>query len=184
MATGDGQRLKNGQVLRLTLAYQAGEALLDRVAQLAKEDWRRLGVVVELLPMDSKTFDESTSGNTAYRGLSLYPWVMDPSADGMTFWTAENIPTESNSTGQNVCRWRNPESDDLLRRATETLDPVLRRELLMRQQRIWADELPAMPLFFHDEISVHRSELEDWRPTGSETPVTWNCASWRWRERH
>jgi peptide/nickel transport system substrate-binding protein len=175
-----GLRSKDGRTLRLSLAYQAGETLLDRVAQMVKEDWRQLGVALELRPMDAKTFDESTSGNTAYQGLALYPWVMDPSADGMTFWTSDNIPTEKNKTGQNVCRWHNTASDDFLRRATETLDPALRRDLLWQQQRIWAEELPAIPLFFHEEISVHHRDLRCWKPTGTDTPVTWNCYEWRW----
>ena len=73
---------------------------------------------------------------------------MDPSADGMTFWTSDNIPTDENPNGQNTCRWRNARSDRLLTAATRTLDPKKLRELMWQEQRIWSDELPAIPLFF------------------------------------
>ncbi|HEV3260648.1 MAG TPA: peptide ABC transporter substrate-binding protein [Gemmataceae bacterium] len=178
-----GLRFKDGRPLRLTLTYTAGEPLTDRMAQMAKEDWRLLGVELNLRPVDSQKFAETSAESRAYQGLSLYAWVMDPSADGMTFWTSDNIPTDENPNGQNTCRWRNARSDRLLTAATRTLDPKSRRELMWREQRIWTDELPAIPLFFRQEISVHHRDLLGWRPTGTDTPVTWNCYEWRWGER-
>ena len=175
----DGVRLKEGQPLRLTLTYTAGEPLTDRLAQMIQADWRPLGVDLALRPLDSNQFDDSAA-NLNYQGLSLYAWVMDPSADGITFWTSDNIPTPSNPSGQNTCRWRNPESDRLLQEATRALDGKARRDLLWQQQRIWAEELPVIPLFFREEISVRHRDLQGWRPTGTETPITWNCWEWRW----
>jgi peptide/nickel transport system substrate-binding protein len=177
-----GVRVTDGQPLRLVLTFPAGEPLTDRIAQLVQEDWRLLGVELSLRPLDARKFSESSAENRAYQGLSLYPWVLDPSADGITFWTSANIPTDANPTGQNVCRWRHARSDELLRRATETLDRAHRRELLWEQQRLWAEELPAIPLFFHRDLSIRHRDLRNWRPTGSDTPVTWNCYEWRWAQ--
>jgi peptide/nickel transport system substrate-binding protein len=64
--------------------------------------------------------------------------------------------------------------------ATQTLDLSRRRELLWEQQRLWAEDLPAMPLFFEPEVSIRHRDLAGWRPTGTDTPVTWNCYEWRW----
>jgi peptide/nickel transport system substrate-binding protein len=144
----DGSRRKGGRVLRLPLKYAAGEPLTDRAAQMIKEDWRRIGVEVNLSPQDEKAFGDSSAANRAYQGLSLSLWIMDPSADGITFWTSASIPTDANPTGQNTCRWRNARSDELLFAATRTLDRGERVRLLREQQRIWADELPAVPLYF------------------------------------
>jgi peptide/nickel transport system substrate-binding protein len=177
----NGLRSKEYLALQLTLSYLAGDALMDRVAQIVKEDWRVLGVDLHLQPMEAKHFGELSSKNLEYKGLSLYSWIMDPSADGITFWTAENIPTVDKLSGQNACRWRNARSDELLYRATQTFDLPRRRELLWEQQRLWADDLPAIPLFFQQEVSIRRHDLEGWRPTGTDTPVTWNCFEWRWR---
>src|SRR4029077_14803042 len=116
----NGLRRKDGRPLRLPLKYPIGEPLTDRAAQMIKEDWRYLGVEVNLVPTEPKQFDESSAANRNYLGLSLYPWIMDPSADGMTFWTSAQIPTDVNPSGQNNCRWRNAASDDLLSRATRT----------------------------------------------------------------
>src|SRR5262249_21353088 len=153
----------------------------DRIAQMVKEDWRSLGVDLILRPLEVKQFGENSAANRAYQGLSLYHWVMDPSADGITFWTSANIPTEEQPTGQNVCRWRNARSDDLLTQAAQTFDAARRRDLLLEQQRIWAEELPAIPLFFKPEVSVRHRALQGWRPTGTDTPITWNCCEWHWR---
>jgi peptide/nickel transport system substrate-binding protein len=178
---GDGPRSKEGQLLQLPLTFVAGDILMDRVAQYVKEDWRSLGVDLHLQPLEAGVFNETSSRNLEYKGLSLYSWIMDPSADGITFWTAENIPTADKLTGQNACRWRNARSDELLHQATQTFDLTRRRELLWKQQRIWARDLPAIPLFFQQEVSIRRHDLEGWRPTGTDTPVTWNCYDWRWK---
>src|SRR5262249_35816000 len=111
----NGLRYRDGRAFRLTLTYPAGEPITDRIAQIIKEDWRPLGLDLNLRPLDPKKFSENSAENRAYQGLSLYVWILDPNADGITFWTSDNIPTEENPTGQNLCRWRNAESDDLLR---------------------------------------------------------------------
>ncbi len=175
-----GVRSRDGRRLELTLKYPADEPITDRVAQLVKEDWRRLGVLLSLRPEDTKKFSETSAENLAYQGLSLYTWIMDPSADGITFWTTENIPTEDRPANQNIPRWRNPRSDALLYRATETLDANERRRLLWEQQRLWAEDLPAIPLFFQQEVSIRHRRLQGWRPTGTDTPITWNCPAWHW----
>jgi peptide/nickel transport system substrate-binding protein len=177
-----GVRTKDGRELHLTLTFQAGDLLSERVAQTAKEDWRQLGVDLALRPVDAKKFGETSAASRAYQGLSLYPWIMDPSADGITFWTSHNIPTDDKPTGQNACRWRNLRSDDLLQQASQTLDSARRRDLLWQQQRIWAEELPAMPLFFLPEVSIRHRDLRGWKATGTDTPITWNCFEWRWQK--
>jgi peptide/nickel transport system substrate-binding protein len=174
-----GVRFKDGKPLRLTLSYAADEPLSDRIAQMAREDWRLIGVELNLRPQDAKQFNDTTAGLT-YQGLSLYCWVMDPSADGITFWTAANIPTTEKSAGQNACHWRNARSDALLQQATRAFDVEKRRALLWQEQRIWAEELPDIPLWFREEITIRHRLLRGWRPTGTETPVTWNCHEWRW----
>jgi peptide/nickel transport system substrate-binding protein len=176
----DGIRIKDDKALRLMLTYVAGEPLSERIAQMVREDWRALGVDLTLRPLDIKKLSETSAENRAYLGLSLYPWFMDPSADGITFWTTENIPTDEKPSGQNNCRWRHPRSDELLIRATATLDLKRRRELLWEHQRIWSDEMPAIPLFFQPEVSIRHRNLHGWRPTGTDTPVTWNCYAWHW----
>jgi peptide/nickel transport system substrate-binding protein len=176
-----GIRARDGRLLQLTLSFVAGDTLMDRVAQIIQEDWRTLGVELHLQPLEAKQFDETSSKNLEYEGLSLYSWIMDPSADGITFWTTENIPTAEKPTGQNACRWRNARSDELLYQATQTFDLTRRRELLWEQQRLWADDLPALPLFFQQEVSIRRHDLAGWQPTGTDTPVTWNCYDWRWQ---
>jgi peptide/nickel transport system substrate-binding protein len=177
----DGVRVNaEGQRLRLTLSFTAGEPQTDRIAQMVKEDWRALGVELDLRPLDARLAGESSAANLAYQGLWLGYWILDPSADGMTFWTSDSIPTREAPSGQNLSRWRNAHSDELLRLATRTLDPTKRRELLLQQQRIWADELPAIPLFFQYEVSMRHRQLHGWRPTGTDTPITWNCHEWHW----
>jgi peptide/nickel transport system substrate-binding protein len=177
-----GYRIKEGQVFRIKMRYVAGETLTDRVAQMVKEDWRKRGIDLLLQPEEVKKFSENTAENRAFQGLSLYPWYLDSSADGIPFWTTSSIPTNEKPTGQNACRWRNARSDQLLFQVAETLDHNRRRELLWEQQRIWAEELPAIPLFFQPEISIRHRRLDGWKPTGTDTPVTWNCAEWRWKK--
>jgi peptide/nickel transport system substrate-binding protein len=59
-----------------------------------------------------------------------------------------------------------------------TLDEKERQSLLAQEQKIWTEELPALPLYFRVDVSATRKDLVNWLVTGTDTPVTWNAERW------
>jgi len=127
----------------------------------------------------AKVFFGETTRFRKFPHLAMYSWVLDPSSDGETSWTSDNIPTEKNNwQGQNTSGFVNPEISRLDHEIPATIDKKERIRLFHREQEIWAEELPALPLYFHVEVSVTRPAFANWKPTGTNTPVTWNAEEW------
>jgi len=70
--------------------------------------------------------------------------------------------------GGNRGHYRNPEVDVLLDQARVEGDREKRRELFSKVQKIIAEDLPYVSLWFMDNISVHRKSISDVQisPTG------------------
>jgi peptide/nickel transport system substrate-binding protein len=70
--------------------------------------------------------------------------------------------------GGNRGHYRNPQVDQLLDRARIETDRAKRRGLFGEIQKIVAEDLPYISLWFMDNISVHRKRISDVQisPTG------------------
>ena len=113
--------------------------------------------------------------------MALYSWVKDPVVVSDTLWRCDNIPQKSNGfLGQNLPGFCDARVDEILRAASLELDPVKRAEIGQAFEKIFAEELPALPLYFRVEISVTKKGLRNWKPTGILQPVTWNAQEWSW----
>ena len=53
-----------------------------------------------------------------------------------------------------------------------------RRQIYCEAQRLWTDEVPVIPLFQRLVVTVARENMENFRPTPTLTPETWNIWSW------
>ncbi|MDP6484670.1 MAG: peptide ABC transporter substrate-binding protein, partial [Nitrospinota bacterium] len=90
-----------------------------------------------------------------------------------------NIPSKKNNwRGQNTSGFVHEEISRLSHRISATLDKKERTRLFRREQALWREELPAIPLYFHTEVSVTNPKFRGWKPTGTNTPVTWNAEQW------
>ncbi len=180
--TPQGVRVNRfGQKLRLEFMTTAENKTREQTQQILQSDWRNLGIEIEIVNQPGKVFFGETMKKRKFKHLALYAWGMSPISDGEGLWTQENIPSEKNNwQGQNNPGWYHPRAYEIDHKVAVTLDEKKRVELLQEEQNIWADELPALPLFFRSELSVTRSDLQEWKVTGSTTPVTWNAELWRY----
>jgi peptide/nickel transport system substrate-binding protein len=164
-AAGFPRRPENsGMRLRLTLKTTTEESsrLLGAVLQ---EQWRKVGVDLELTPLEFATlFSDMAKGDFE---LYTLQWI-GANNDADTFFTyifdSKMIPP----AGANRGHYRNPEMDALLDQARVEGDREKRRDIFSRVQKIIAEDLPYMSLWFMDNISVHRKRIGDVRlsPTG------------------
>ena len=53
------------------------------------------------------------------------------------------------------------------------------RPLFAELQRIWSEDLPALPLYQRLRVDVAARSLTGIQPTADEGPLTWNAAEWR-----
>jgi peptide/nickel transport system substrate-binding protein len=151
----------------------------ERVQDAFIAQWRAVGVEVRKEnPSDFFT----RLGRRQFQHLAMFAWVFGPFTDADGLWNSSAIPSQANGfQGQNYYGWRNSENDRLVAEMSRELRESQRAELMRRQQEIWAEELPAIPLFFLAQaIFVHR-DLQNVRPISSSFAIFWNVHQWAWR---
>lgn len=140
---GDTVRRKGDEELSLTMIYPdtpIHRALAERIA----DDWRRLGVGVtlEALPYDQLVSDRLAprAYQVALVDLNL---ARSPDPDPYPFW--DQVQAQ---TGQNYSQWDNRTASEYLEQARVTVNRSERERLYRNFQIVFADELPALPLFY------------------------------------
>jgi peptide/nickel transport system substrate-binding protein len=140
---GGDVRAKDGHLLTFTLLHPDDE-LHTALAVHLRDDWAKLGVRVVLQPMPYEQLIyenlESRKYQAALVDLNL-SYTPDP--DPYPFWHQAEA-----TGGQNYAQWDNRPASEYLERARITADINERARLYRNFQVIFAQELPALPLYF------------------------------------
>ncbi len=142
----------------LSIARKVGETL--------QEQMRRIGIELELQPLErQKLQQDMTDGN-----FQLYLNTLvggNQSTDIFKFvYSSQSIPPN----GQNRSRYNNPQVDKLIEEA-QMAPAERRKEIFSQIQKILAEELPQIYLWYPATIIVHRDRVSgvkvepsgDWR---------------------
>ncbi len=140
---GGDVRAKDGQLLTFSLLHP-DDPLHTALAEYIQRDWAILGVQITLVPMPYEQLVYESLSNRQYQAALVdlnLSYTPDP--DPYPFWhQAEAI------SGQNYSQWDNRAASEYLERARITADLNERTRLYRNFQVIFADELPALPLYF------------------------------------
>jgi peptide/nickel transport system substrate-binding protein len=152
----DGVRIR----LMLKVSTQEQARLLGAALQ---DQWKKVGVALEVRPLEAATlFSDLDKGNFQ---LSYSIWVganNDPDIFDLVF-SSKKIPP----SGRNRGHYRNAQVDEWIDQIRGEMDQAKRRKLCSELQKILAEELPYLPLWYVDQVSVHRKGLQvELTPTG------------------
>jgi len=140
----DGVRVR----LLLKVSTQEQARLVGAALQ---DEWRKVGVALEVLPLELATLlSDLDKGNFQ---LSYSIWVganNDPDIFDLVF-SSKKIPPN----GRNRGRYRNPHLDELIAGIRGESNQEKRKQLCGEVQQIVAEELPYIPLWYVDVVSVH-----------------------------
>ena len=156
-------RSANGVRFHLTLKTSTEEQARVIGAAL-QEQWRKAGIELELRPLELATLlSDSIRGNFQ---LTFLRWVganNDPDVFEFVF-SSRRFPPD----GANRGHYRNPRVDALTDQIRVEMNRGKRKVLCSEVQKILADDLPYIPMWFTDVVSVHRRELGELQlsPTG------------------
>jgi peptide/nickel transport system substrate-binding protein len=149
-------RRQDGVRLHLTLKTSTDEQY-RLIGAALQDQWRRVGIDLELRPLEQATLlSDALKGNFQ---LNLLRWVgatNDPDFFEFAF-SSKRFPPD----GANRGHYRNPRIDALTDQIRTEMDREKRKALCSEAQKILADDLPYLPLWFTDVLSVHRRTLGD-----------------------
>jgi peptide/nickel transport system substrate-binding protein len=147
-------RKQGGVRLRLTLKSSTDEQA-RLIGAALQDQWRRVGIDLELRPLELATlFSDVTKGNFQ---ITYQRWVganTDPDFFEFAF-SSKRFPPD----GANRGHYRNPRIDTLTDQIRVEMNQEKRKALCSEVQKILADDLPYLPLWFNDVVSVHRRSL-------------------------
>jgi peptide/nickel transport system substrate-binding protein len=156
-------RKPNGTRFSITLKTSTDEQFRVLAAALQNQ-WRKVGVDLELRPLEFATvLSDAIKGNFQ---LNLLRWVganNDPDIFEFVF-SSKRFPPD----GANRGHYHNPRIDALTDQIRPEMDQAKRKALCSEAQKILADDLPYLPLWFTDVTSSHRKSLGQFElsPTG------------------
>lgn len=155
-AGDDGVRqTPDGQPIELALLVNSFDPVQVRTAELVSENLAEIGLETEVEGVDPGTLsDRRDSGEFDLWIDSLNNHMhMDP--DAFYHFFGPGI------TGLSFGGYDNPDFNELMERAAVTADWDERLELIHEQQDFFAEELPAVMLFYPDEYQAYRPAAYD-----------------------
>jgi len=173
-----------GQRFEISIMTTAGNASREQIEQILKEQMRAVGIDLRIDNRPASVLFGQTTSRRQFPHMVMYAWLMSPTTLGNTFWHSTQIPTAANNwEGQNYPAWKNAENDKLLDQVTTEIDTAKRVAMLKRQQEIWTDELPSIPLYFRLALNTANKRITSVKPTGlSGTYINWNSREWGWTQ--
>ena len=142
--------------------------------------WKRLGVETQINNMSARqeAGDEFRGRWTGARwtaaSVSVESWV--------NRFGSANIPTAENRwNGANDSRWDDSTKESVLQELEQTLDPRRADDLIVEFSRLYAAQLPDLPLRFLAEIMSVREGVVNLYPRselGGQNTRTWNAEQW------
>jgi peptide/nickel transport system substrate-binding protein len=153
-------RKENGVRFHLMLKCSTDEQA-RLIGAALQEQWRRAGIDLELRPLELATlFSDVTRGNFQ---LTYQRWVganTDPDLFEFAF-SFKRFPPD----GANRGHYRNARVDALTDQIRVEMNQEKRKALCSEVQKILAEDLPYLPLWFNAVVSVHRSALGPFDPS-------------------
>jgi ABC-type transport system substrate-binding protein len=149
-------RKENGVRMHLMLKTSTDEQA-RLVGAALQEQWRRVGVALEVRSLEAATLlSDLVKGNFE---INLFRWVganNDPDVFEFLF-SSKRFPPD----GANRGHYRNARMDTLTDRIRVEMNREKRKALCSEAQNILATDLPYLPLWFVDAVSVHQKALGD-----------------------
>jgi peptide/nickel transport system substrate-binding protein len=182
--TGDGIRdaITSTAPFTVTLGTYADSALRQQINERVRDDLVECGVEVNLYTQGAgEWFAPGPAGTVFGRqfDLAAFAWLSHIQPDCDQYLTA-NIPGSSELgysgwEGANVAGWSNESFDAACGRALSLL-PGQEGYVEAHQEamRLFAQELPAMPLFAHIRVAATTPDVLNFRMDSSQPSELWN----------
>jgi peptide/nickel transport system substrate-binding protein len=159
-------RAKDGVRFHVTLKVSTQEQA-RLIGAVLQDQWKKVGVALEVHPLETATlFADLAKGNFQ---LSYANWVganTDPDVFGFVF-SSSRFPPD----GANRGHYRNARVDELTSAIATEMDREKRKQLSSEVQKIVAEDVPYISLWYVDVVSVHQKQLGQigLTPTGEYT---------------
>ncbi len=169
-----------GEKLSLELMTTAGNRSRELVQQVLQSQWAEAGVEVRIRNQPPRVFFGETVTKRQFGAMAMFAWISAPEGVPRTTLHSTHIPTEDNNwAGQNYTGYVSADMDALIEKIEVELDRDARAALWGDLQRLYATDLPVIPLYFRANSFILPRWLDGVEPTGHQFPTTFWVEYWR-----
>ncbi len=174
------RRNEAGEPLSLDFATSTGVHSRELLQQVMQSEWRRIGVETVIRNEPARTLFGETLKHRVFKGLAMFAWSTSIESTPRQILGSSQIPSAANNWGGgNYTGFRDAAMDADIDAMEKELDPDKRRALWADMQRIYAEKLPVLPLFFGAEGHVWPLWLKGVVPTGHNAVTSLWSEYWR-----
>ena len=178
---GDGIReahgvvgVENGTRFTFEIHTNAGNNERESNMVVMQQYWKEIGIDARPVPIEWNALLAELTETYEYEMIVVgFSWGTDP--DQKTMWH-----TASYGGGFNMNRYSNPELDEIIDAALQTVDQEERKEHYFEMQRILAEDVPAPILYFRQGTGCWNTRLHEFE--WNDIDEKWNAEKW-WVDR-
>ena len=176
----DGMRANaEGKKLSITLSTTAGNKNREVIQQSLQSGWKKIGIDIVIKNEPARVLFGSTMRERQFTGGVMYAWLSSPANIPKTTLHSSMIPSaENNYAGQNYAAYKNAEMDKIIDDLDVTCAPEQNKALWTSLQKRYADDLPALPLYYRADAFFIPTWLHGVEPTGHLNPSTLWSENW------
>jgi len=164
-----------GQDLSFNISTTSGVEVRAQIEQLFQASMKNIGIKINVKNYDANTFFGTVLPKGEY-DIGEFAWVLTP-------FDSSNQPiycsyTNASVCGQNWIHYANPTVDQLLTKASATIDPTKSAALYNQIDTILWKDMVTLPLFQQPQLFGWSTKLGNVVPNTSNVGVTWNAQLW------
>jgi peptide/nickel transport system substrate-binding protein len=172
-------RNASGDRLSIDFATTSGNTARELQQQVMQSQWRAIGVDVHIANQPPRTLFGETLKHRAFTGLVMFGWSSAPGNIPRQILHSSQIPTAANNWGgTDYTGFKDQAMDHDIEAAEQELDPDREKQFLFDMQRIYAEQLPVLPLYFGADAHVIPHWLAGYAPTGNNDPSSEWAENW------
>ena len=172
---GEVLRDKAGNAVEFSVITNAGNRARERMAVVIQEDLRKIGIQLNVVPLDFHSLLERITRNFNYESclLGFSNVDLDPNAQ-MNVWLSSAHQHPWNPAQESPATEWEAEIDKLMRAQASTADRAKRKQYFDRVQEIVWTEAPMLYLVHRNVLVAHSKQLGNVSPSILRPQVFWN----------
>jgi peptide/nickel transport system substrate-binding protein len=149
-----------GALPRFRLSFKTTNIdLRRRIAEVIKEQLQRIGIELDVRSYEWAAFYSDIKKGSFHLYSLAWVGILDPDVLFQIFHSSSFPPA-----GDNRGHYSNPELDRLLERGRATISQQERRLIYARAQKILAQDLPYVPLWWWKNVIVKKPTVQNFTP--------------------
>ncbi|GIL40352.1 peptide ABC transporter substrate-binding protein [Roseiterribacter gracilis] len=176
----DGIRVNDkGDRLSFELGTTAGNKTRELVQQVMQRMWREVGIEIRLKTAPARVMFGEILRRRQFPHMYMMAFAAWPANNPETILGSRSVPAESNGwSGQNYGGYRSTAMDAAIERSQTQCEPADQKKNWGDIQRLYAADLPQLPLFFRINTQVTPKWLHGVTQTGHQYASTWWVERW------